>query len=919
MAGHTAAGREDLVDDAGSLALPGRAAAPPRPGIPWIASAVPVVGALGFWALSGSGFALWFALLGPIIAVAGVLDAARAARREQRESRRRALDARERVGARLAARHAADRRDREARHPDVRGFLTRPEQIWRPLPERSEHVVLGRGEVASSTRVSATGDDDDDLALVRASQRLADAPVVAPLSGVIAIVGPPVPVRAAARALVLQAACAHPPGRLEVTALPTDEEWARTLPHVRRAGGVRLAWGGGARAAGDADVGVVELRPGEALPSGCTAVIELTGLGRARWDADGARQDLAVESIGIHQARILATHLAERAGHDDGAGPVPLAGLRERTRIRDRDSLAVRVGRRGDEACTLDLVGDGPHAVVTGMTGAGKSELLVTWVLALCARYTTADLAVLLVDFKGGTAFEPLREVPHVTGVVTDLDVDGAVRAIESLRAEIRARESALAAAGRREIAQTDVPRLVVVVDEYAALREAHPDLDLLFADIAARGRALGIHLILGTQRAAGVFRESLIANCPLRISLRVADPHDSRAVVGTSDAAALPGDGGSRGLALVRRAADARAERVRIALSDAQDVVAASTGAGERPRTPWLPPLPALIRLEDVRADHGVVLGMRDEPEHQRQTPWVLADEDRGLLVIGGAASGKTTLTATVAAQAARVLRIGPDPEQAWDALCAAAMDPPPPGTTVILDDLDALGGRLPDEYARAASAIVEQLVREAGSARIRVIVTAQRLAGVAARVAELLPRRVLLPGLSASEWAAVGGRGTLPPGGRPPGRGTVDGGIVQVALPKAAPAEPVAPVPLWHPPAGVSAYIAPRSARSALARWELTGARVRSIDDVDPLALGGSDEPVVVVGDPEQWFARPRVLERVRAGHDLVVDAACGRDLRLLTGERDLPPYLAPGRGRAWWGAPGHGLRRVAVVPAS
>src|SRR3546814_5990683 len=98
----------------------------------------------------------------------------------------------------------------------------------------------------------------------------------------------------------------------------------------------------------------------------------------------------------------------------------------------------------------------GPPAVVTGMTGTGRSELLATWITALCARYTTADVTFLLADFKGGTAFEPLASLPHVTGVITDLDARSAGRAIDSLRAEIRHRESILARAGQRDVAAAD-------------------------------------------------------------------------------------------------------------------------------------------------------------------------------------------------------------------------------------------------------------------------------------------------------------------------------------------------------------------------------------------------------------------------------------------------------------------------------
>ncbi|MFC0198762.1 FtsK/SpoIIIE domain-containing protein, partial [Microbacterium arthrosphaerae] len=275
-----------------------------------------------------------------------------------------------------------------------------------------------------------------------------------------------------------------------------------------------------------------------------------------------------------------------------GGDPVALGPLLAQS-LPAAGGLAVVIGVAGADPVVVDLVADGPHAVVAGVTGAGKSELLITWILALCGTYSTEEVTFLLADFKGGTAFDPLAGVPHVTGVITDLDGAGARRAIESLRAELRRREATIAAAGARDIVDPRVPlsRLVVVVDEFAALLADHPELHGLFADVAARGRALGIHLILGTQRAAGVIRDNLLANCPLRVSLRVTDRADSRALLGSDDAALLPGGVAGRGTAFVRRAGDAAPQQVRIALSGPDDVArAVGRGGSAVPERPWLP-----------------------------------------------------------------------------------------------------------------------------------------------------------------------------------------------------------------------------------------------------------------------------------------------------------------------------------------
>src|SRR5581483_7758995 len=137
-------------------------------------------------------------------------------------------------------------------------------------------------------------------------------------------------------------------------------------------------------------------------------------------------------------------------------------------------------------------------------------------------------IAFVLLDFKGGAAFHALARVPHVCGVLTDLDVASAQRAVDSLRAELQRRERLLAAAGagdiqewQREPRPEALPRLVIVVDEYAALADAMADLTSSLVSIAQRGRSLGLHLVLATQRPSGVVSSDIRANVTLRIALR--------------------------------------------------------------------------------------------------------------------------------------------------------------------------------------------------------------------------------------------------------------------------------------------------------------------------------------------------------------------------------------------------------------
>lgn len=907
-----------------ALHLPARPARPPRPSVPWLASAVPVVGALGFWALTGSVFALWFAVLGPLIAVAGFADGVRTARRQRRSAEGEASAAVERLRDDVAQHHARERAVLRARHPDVAGYLARRDHIWRAVPEREAVVVLGGGAVASDLRIAGGDGHPEDAALLAESRLLDDAPVLAPLGGGVAVVGPEPITRTVVRGIVLQLALTHPPGRLQIGGDSAGEDWIGELPHARVHGATRVGVGSAARPPTDADVVILWAAPGDPLPPACGVVLTLDALAHARAEVGAGIHDVSVESIGLPQARLIAGELALRSAAALGSAerdglPLALAAVRASERRRSRTELPIVLGRGSGADVVVDLVRDGPHAVVTGMTGAGKSELLVSWVLALCAAYDTADVAFLLADFKGGTAFDPLARLPHVTGVITDLDEGTARRAMESLRAEMRHREGALAQAGVRDIAEVALPRLVIVVDEFAVLRETQPELEGLFADIAARGRALGMHLVLGSQRSAGVMRDALLANCALRISLRVADRLDSRALLGSDDAAELPGGEAGRGIALVKRSADTRAVRLRVAKSGEADLVAAEIGAGPRPRAPWLPALPVHVALDDIRGDGpGLALGILDDPAHQRQEIVQISADSRGLLIVGGPGSGRSTALRTLADQLAPSSRlwIGPDPEQAWDAVFGAATRLAR-GAAVFVDDLDIVLNAFPDEYAREAAEALELLVREAGAAGVPVFAATQRLTGVAARVADLLPRRLLLPMASRGDHVAAGGSSAGHALASAPGRGTLDDLAVQVAVSGVPAARATADAPVWEPPSGVSGYVT--RSRTACERWERAGVRLRAPDATVDADSPEPEGRVLLVGTAEQWLARPRLVERLRAEGRLVVDVGSERDLRIVTGERSSPPYAHRGRGRAWLCTADGTLRRVTVDPAA
>ncbi|MFE7846495.1 FtsK/SpoIIIE domain-containing protein [Microbacterium sp. NPDC057407] len=928
------AGFPAIGDLAEPLTLPAPWSPPGRPALPVVAAIVPLLGAVGLWLVTGSAMSLWLALLGPLIATATFADAARSARRERRRHESEAQRERSSISRAIEQRHELERQRAWARHPDVASLIARDDDVWRAAPERLDALVVGDGEVPSVVRVTGGLGDDADAALRAQAGRLSHAPVVVPASAGIVVVGPPVIAAAVQRALTLQLCLAMPPGGLAVATASGDElAWAARLPHAATAGTRVLAVvGPGEPVPAEADLAVARALPGEPLPPRCGVVLTVSSPEVARLEYAGHATPVRVEALARDQAESIADGLRVRAERTLGlalgsAGAISLSEVVDDAGPREDGSLPAVLGRHGARPAIVDLVADGPHAIVAGVTGSGKSELLITWILSLCRTHSPRDVVFLLADFKGGTAFDALTGVPHVTGVITDLDGTGARRAIESLRAEIRTREGAIAGAGARDIrdARVSLPRLVVVVDEFAALLGDHPELHAVFTDVAARGRALGIHLVIGTQRAAGVIRESLLANCPLRISLRVTDAADSRAVLGADDAAHLPGGSAGRGHAYVRRAGDTAPQRVRIALSDDTDVVAASGHAEVHAiRRPWLPALPSLLPLDDLRSRHaapgGLLLGLGDEPDLQRQTPVVIEAADRGVLIVGGPRSGVTNAVELIAAQAGSdALRFPAEPEGVWDAAAALVAQPPAPGTVVCIDDLDALTARLPPDHAHVVAERLDTVIRGTGPGGYLVVAGAHRLSGPLVRLMELLPRRVRLPFPTRSEHLAAGGDIQQFAAGAPPGRGDADGIVLQTALaPPTTPGAPPTAADDWAPTSPLTGFVTRRSpaARAALEAWEQRGIRCVSIDAyaTDPPVAG---DPLVVVGEPDDWQRHWRLLADVRGDHDLVVDATCGPELRLLTGAREVPPYCEPGRGRAWLIAAGAEPARI-VLPA-
>jgi len=381
-------------------------------------------------------------------------------------------------------------------------------------------------------------------------------------------------------------------------------------------------------------------------------------------------------------------------------------------------TLRAIVGEAAGGPHALDLRVDGPHALLGGTTGAGKSELLQTWILAMAAAHSPQRVTFLLVDYKGGSAFRDCVSLPHTVGLVTDLNRHLVRRALVSLGAELSYREHLFAAKRVKDLRELEKtgdpdtpPSLVIVVDEFAALVHEVPDFVDGVVNVAQRGRSLGLHLVLATQRPAGVIKDNLRANTNLRLALRMADESDSLDVLGSPDAAAidpaLPGRAVSKtgpGRLVPFQAAyvggwttsgqrkpDVSIEELVIgsgrpwrdpdtgAAAQAQaehgpsDIVritenirrAAELAQLATPRRPWLDELAVaydLARLPATRRDDELVFGVVDEPEHQRQvTAAFYPDRDGNLAIYGTGGSGKSTALRSLAIAAGFTVRGGP------------------------------------------------------------------------------------------------------------------------------------------------------------------------------------------------------------------------------------------------------------------
>ncbi len=620
------------------------------------------------------------------------------------------------------------------------------------------------------------------------------------------VVGEPDAARATARALICSATARHAPEHVLVAVLTTPAaraqwDWLKWLPHAlspRRAdavGACRLVATStdelDALLPGDDDPEqphILLVRDGDLAPTAERPGVTVVELGPAAagpdpggtvLDAAGLLGDRLDPIVAEAYARRWAPHRRTRSitrGPRDlmallGAGDVraldPAAGWRPRPE-RERLRVPIGVDDTG-EPVHLDLKesaqqGMGPHGLLVGATGSGKSELLRTLVLGLAATHAPDELNLVLIDFKGGATFAGTVGLPHVSAVITNLADDLALvdRMQDALLGELTRRQELLRAAGnlasitehararRTDPTLAPLPTLLIVVDEFSELLTAKPELSDLFVAIGRLGRSLGLHLLLASQRLEEGRLRGLESHLSYRIGLRTFSAHESRAVLGVPDAYDLPARPGAGYLrsgpeTLVRFQAayvsgpapapvPGQAHTAGILPYDVRPIeqpdeptvdreqppvrtvldlaVERLTGRGAPAHRVWLPPLDEPPRLTALIGEHAelvVPVGVVDRPRAQRRD--TLALDLRGaaghVAIVGGPRSGKSALLRTIVSTLA--LTLSPREAQIYAIDLGGALT----GWSG-LPHLSGLGTRSTPDVVRRIVAEVRQLLEQ-------------------------------------------------------------------------------------------------------------------------------------------------------------------------------------------------------------
>lgn len=379
-------------------------------------------------------------------------------------------------------------------------------------------------------------------------------------------------------------------------------------------------------------------------------------------------------------------------------------------------TMAAPIGvKSGNEMVYLNISdkgnGHGPHGLVAGTTGSGKSEILQTYILSLATLFHPNDVGFVIIDFKGGGMANQFENLPHLIGTITNIDGREIDRSLLSIKAELVKRQEMFSEAGVNHIndyiklfkaGKTDkpMPHLIMIVDEFAELKQEYPDFMKELISAARIGRTLGVHLILATQKPAGVVDAQIWSNSKFKLCLKVQTKEDSNEVLKSPLAAEIvePGRayfqvGNNEIFELVQSAysganiPDGSTNQEKIFTMYERNVWGKRTPvytnkkknqstdetsqldaivnyvnlyckANDISRLPGicLPSVPPDIRIETLKYEvnnevgYTIPFGIYDDPEMQKQGEATIDVSKDNVYIVGSAQMGKTVFLQTVA-----------------------------------------------------------------------------------------------------------------------------------------------------------------------------------------------------------------------------------------------------------------------------
>ncbi|KGX91112.1 cell division protein FtsK [Pontibacillus halophilus JSM 076056 = DSM 19796] len=373
-------------------------------------------------------------------------------------------------------------------------------------------------------------------------------------------------------------------------------------------------------------------------------------------------------------------------------------------------SLAVPIGLKGKEdyvELNLHEKAHGPHGLLAGTTGSGKSEFLQTYILSLAVHFHPHEVAFLLIDYKGGGMAQPFKTMPHLLGTITNIEgsQNFSTRALASINSELKRRQRLFDEYQVNHIndymhlykqgeATEPMPHLFLISDEFAELKSEEPDFIKELVSAARIGRSLGVHLILATQKPGGVIDNQIWSNARFRVALKVQNAEDSREIIQNADAAsltvtgrgylqvgnnevydlfqsawsgapyqeesssiedeiALVTDGGLVPLSEVSSGEARRSDSVSEIEAVVDRIQATEEQMGlKKLSSPWLPPLPNRLSRHDYHSPSQpqIPFALLDEPEKQAQKPFYYDVGSSGNIgIFGSSGYGKTTTALTL------------------------------------------------------------------------------------------------------------------------------------------------------------------------------------------------------------------------------------------------------------------------------